>query len=162
MQGIRGASTGLGVRWRSFNDHGGILMSAKGAGDDDVRDSDEAEATSGAGSKLRKSGAIGLGAAVVASALLMLATFALAISPTAYYGGGGCGYGGGRGGGGGGRRETAGGRCTGRRCHREAGGHRDGERQRHGHVRGRWAEARLERAVLDRLDADGARHDHRE
>src|SRR5688572_5242437 len=64
----------------------GSQMSAKSAGRDDMRDSDESGAKSGVASKVRKSGAIGLGAAAVASAVLMLATFALAIAPTAYYG----------------------------------------------------------------------------
>src|SRR5690349_5079426 len=47
-------------------------------------------------SRLRRSGLVGLGVAVCASGVLMIAAFALAIAPAKYYGGGGGGSGGGK------------------------------------------------------------------
>ena len=49
--------------------------------------SDEARTESGGSSgRLRRGGLLGIGVAVAASGVLMLATFALAIAPSAYYG----------------------------------------------------------------------------
>ena len=65
------------------------------AGGDSRSESNVEDDDAQTGARLRRSGLVGLAVAVVASGALMVAAFALAISPSAYYGGGGGGGGGG-------------------------------------------------------------------